>query len=110
MLRDLALFVFVITASVLDDSLPQDSLLDTAALIVVALYIGFGAFQTTRKMSAYRSGWLDGRMALLSSMREAQHRGMSIEEWADAELARDLSIMGVVPQKPPPPDGSHDDI
>lgn len=106
-LRDFALFVAVLVATFVDDSLTGWR--DVAAMMFVAVYVGYGAFQTTRKMSAYRSGWLDGRRAIVSSLSEAQRRGLSADEWAALELARDFSVLGI-DLRPPPPDGSHDDL
>lgn len=37
----------------------------------------------------YNAGWLNGRAAMLSSMIEAQHRGMHPTEWLMAEAERD---------------------
>lgn len=111
MLRDLALFVIVIAATWIDDT--ATGWLDLVALLIVGVYVGWGAFQTTRKMLAYRSGWLDGRAALIHSLAEARRRGLDGETWVELELARDISVMGIElrsPPPPPPPDGSHDDI
>jgi hypothetical protein len=51
--------------------------------------------------ASFRAGWLEGRLALLQSMAEAQKRGMTSLEWLTAEAERD----GIpVTQQPVEPD------
>jgi hypothetical protein len=38
---------------------------------------------------AYRAGWLEGRIAMMLSMAEAQKRGMTSGEWLAGEAERD---------------------
>ena len=49
---------------------------------------------------AYRAGWLDGRIAMLASMGEAQRRGMSEAEWLVAEMERDGIPVRRLPAEP----------
>jgi hypothetical protein len=46
----------------------------------------------TRQM-AYGRGWRAGRRAMLDSMREAERRGLTTEEWWEAEIERDLRTL-----------------
>lgn len=63
-------------------------------LVVVPSYLaGIGAMGMVRRMQAYRNGWLDGRRAFVSSLREATDRGLTLEEWVFAEHARDVAVL-----------------
>lgn len=62
--------------------------------IIVGLQLGRTAILSTRRAATYRSGWLDGRMSFVATMKEAQDRGMSPAEWLAAEFSRDMAVLG----------------
>jgi hypothetical protein len=74
-------------------------------LFVLALIL---AMQPSFRRSAMRSGWLLGRSALLSSMREARARGWTEEQWQTAELERDIAVMRGAPIIVPDDPGGDD--
>lgn len=108
-LRDLLLCALAISAMSVSNSV-DGGLLDTAATLIVAVFVGQVSFGTLMRMLSYRAGWLDGRIAMISSLAEAQRRGIDAETWFELELARDLSIMGVESQRQQRSGGSHDDL
>lgn len=63
--------------------------------MVVAMMLGLSLLSGFRRATTYRSGWLDGRAAMVGAMGEAMHRGMTMEEWLESELARDYAVMGL---------------
>jgi hypothetical protein len=70
-----------------------DSALELVAVLFVSTMIGRATLITMRRMQAYRNGWLDGRKGLLDSMKEAERRGMSLEEWEQTEIERVAQVM-----------------
>jgi hypothetical protein len=64
------------------------------ARMTLGVFVGASLFAATRRALSYRSGWLDGRVAMMVSMQEAQLRGMSAEEWLEGEMQRDFVMMG----------------
>jgi len=66
-----------------------------ACSLLVGLQVGRLGLISARRAMSYRSGWLDGRVAFVSAMSEAQRRGMSPGDWLAAELARDYAVLGI---------------
>lgn len=63
--------------------------LDVPAYVYVCGFLGWTALNLNVKPAgAYRSGYLEGRRDLLMGMDEARRRGMSHQEWLDAERER----------------------
>jgi hypothetical protein len=74
--------------------------LDHAPLVLSAVtgpllgcYIGLSALKRTTRALAYRSGWLDGRTAMVSALSEAMRREWPIEDWLRGELERDMAVI-----------------
>lgn len=91
--RDVAITIVVLLSLFGEDMLPQPWALLCG--VVVAAAIGAWSLPTWRRASAYEDGYLRGRMQLFGSLREAGQRGMSLDEWLHAELARDAAIIGI---------------
>lgn len=91
MLRDLGGFALVVAAWLLTPLLTGWLLM--LAAIVVGIGLGRSVLLTTRRASAYRSGWLDGRHAMVRALGEAAQRGMTPVDWLDAELDRDIAVL-----------------
>lgn len=70
-----------------------DSVPELAAILFASALLGRGTLITMRRMQAYRNGWIDGRTSLLHSMKEAERRGMSLEEWEQTEIERVSQVM-----------------
>lgn len=66
---------------------------------LVGAFVGMGLFGGVRRALAYKTGWLDGRFAMMAAMDEAARRDMSGGDWLRGELARQYAVMGF-----PPPD------
>lgn len=95
LVRDLLLAALGLGALVGEDFLPSPW--DVVAGFVVALMLGFCLMAGFRRALTYKSGWLDGRSAMIHAMVEAMDRGMTLDEWLDGEMTRDFAIMGVSP-------------
>lgn len=67
------------------------------AATVVGCQLGRTGIMTLRRATAYRSGWLQGRSAMVVALAEAQRRGMSPMEWLEGELQRDWAVLGIDP-------------
>jgi hypothetical protein len=65
------------------------------AVAVLLVVLGNNGYAGGKRAMAYRQGWVDGRQAMINSMSEAFERGMSPEEWADAEQVRTLAVLGL---------------
>lgn len=61
------------------------------ALVVSGMWAGVGIMSAMARRQTYRTGWLEGRKAMVDSLREARLRGMDQDEWMQAELERDLA-------------------
>ena len=61
--------------------------------LVTVYYAGSGASAMLMRANAYRSGWMDGRVAMLGSMSEAIRRNMEIGAWVQAEIERDAAMI-----------------
>lgn len=103
----MAYFALALVCLVTYDMLPGP--LATLAWMVVAIFVGMGALALTRRMMAYRSGWINGRRQMISSLIEAERRGIDQSEWLEGEIARDFATLGIFPRSEGP-DGSHDDL
>lgn len=62
---------------------------------VVVVIVVTNGYAGRKRAVAYAEGWVDGRTELVASMGEATARGMSAEEWANAEQARTLAVFGL---------------
>lgn len=101
-LVDLVWFVVALAAMVLYG---MDSLVPTWATmllgLVVGWFVGRGVMARTFRSMTYRSGWLDGRMTMVSTLEESARRGISPDDWLASEYERDVAIM--FGQSDPPP-------
>jgi hypothetical protein len=70
-----------------------NSVLSLLAVLACSAMVGRSTLITLRRMQAYRNGWIEGRIGLLNSMREAERRGMSLEEWEQLEAERVARVM-----------------
>ena len=61
---------------------------------LMGIYIAVGCLSFWRAQVGYKDGWIEGRQALLRSARESNQRGMTAEQWADAEWERDMAVLG----------------
>ncbi len=72
--------------------------LDIVASAVLGYMIGTAAFSGFGRASAYRSGWLDGRMRFVQQMKSHQLRGNTAEDWLRTEADHDfVHVMGMAP-------------
>lgn len=97
--------------------LPWDGWQTAVGEMVLLVFASIGVGAGWRRRIAYRRGWYEGRRAIWDSMEEASRRGLSVTEWAHGEMERDLNnSLGLsyarhLPRrKPPPADGSHEDL
>jgi hypothetical protein len=91
---ELGAFVVVIVcwfAALWGDS----AIANSVATVVTGVALGMSAMPMTRRAHAYRAGWLRGRAQFVASLEEAHRRGFSLQQWLEAELARDLSVLGL---------------
>lgn len=54
-----------------------------------------GALTWSARALAYKHGWLTGRNEMVLALREASHRGISIEDWLESEMERQIFVMGI---------------
>lgn len=96
--RGVAVFVVTLVSMVIaTGGLPVPVVVDTVAHLWLGGAVGTSALFTYRLAGQYRNGWLDGRQAMLASMREAHARRLSGEEWLTGEFARDMVTLGMPP-------------
>jgi hypothetical protein len=62
---------------------------DWASAVTFGLWAMTAGCMMLIARSSYRSGWLEGRTAMLTTMAEARKRGMTSLEWLIAEAERD---------------------
>jgi hypothetical protein len=55
--------------------------------------IGMVPMRHLGRAMSYRSGWLDGRSAMVSSLSEALRRGLTLEDWVHGEAERDFKML-----------------
>jgi hypothetical protein len=91
---ELALFLVTVLA-IFGLSWLDPGWLTAACSVLVGLQVGRAGIVSMRRATGYRSGWLDGRVALVRSMNEARQRGMTPQEWLEAELVRDYAVLGI---------------
>lgn len=58
--------------------------------------VGIVALGGLRRATAYRSGWLEGREAMIAALSESLRRGMTPQEWLVSEYTRDMATMGLL--------------
>lgn len=54
----------------------------------------FGALAGLTAARSFRTGWVSGRGQMIAALKEARHRGLSLDEWVAAEVARDKATLG----------------
>ena len=62
------------------------------AVMVLGFAVGTIPMQNFARAAAYRSGWIDGRTVAFDAFREARQRDLSLNDWLEGEMERDLSI------------------
>lgn len=67
-----------------------------AASGLLGVMVARAAMARMRRATSYRSGWLKGRLVMVNALSESLRRGMSVEEWLQAEFERDAKILGLV--------------
>lgn len=97
LVRDLALFLTALVVVFFASELEPGTWQRTTANLYLGAYIGLTAFNGYKRASAYRSGWIEGRAAMMRSLDEAHRRGMSAAEWIESQYARDAAIFGLPP-------------
>lgn len=70
---------------------------ETVAMMIIGVFVGFSLLGGLKRAGAYRNGWLNGRASMVQALAEAHRRDMSLDDWLNGELARDLPIMGASP-------------
>jgi hypothetical protein len=96
--RDIALAVLALTSIIVANGAIDIEPLQGLATAIVGAFVGVGLFVGMQRATAYRRGWLAGRGQMIGSMSEAFHRGMSLDQWVQAELTRDFAVMGIEPK------------
>lgn len=70
----------------------------TIAFPVLGWMVGQAAFGGLARASAYRSGWLNGRMRFVSQMNSHKERGNTAEDWLYTEADFDfVHVCGMTP-------------
>ena len=90
----LALVLFASSGPIWAD---PGSRLDVALRLLLALLAGSAVVASLRVKMAYRSGWLEGRRAMVHALVEAQAREIPPEAWLMGELERDYAVLGLDP-------------
>lgn len=96
-IRDAAMFLAALVAVFFAPELEPGTWQRATANIYLGAYIGLTAMNGLRRASAYRSGWIEGRGAMMRSLDEAHRRGMTAAEWIESQYARDAAIFGLPP-------------
>lgn len=73
--------------------LPPGSPWFTVCSVSVGWLLGRAALRQFHRASAYRDGWLDGRLQMITSLKESCDRDMTPDEWLEGEFERDRSVM-----------------
>jgi hypothetical protein len=90
--------VVVFVVLFLANQLVSPALPKYALMLALSVMVGLVPLHCWQRAASYRSGWLDGRRAMVVAMGEASQRGMSLNDWLDAELERDMRILGIKPR------------
>lgn len=64
-------------------------------LTVATVLSLLGAVAGLSVASAFRMGWITGRGQMIAALREARKRGLTVDEWVAAEIARDKATLGL---------------
>lgn len=65
---------------------------------VLGLSVGTAAFSPLARASAYKSGWVDGRMRMARQLKAHAERGSTIEDWWETEYLHDaVHVLGLPP-------------
>jgi len=79
-------------------SQPWGFVIRIACLLAIGICAGIACTMPTHLRRGYAAGWYEGRQAMVTSMAEAINRGLSVQEWFEAEMERDmLNFMGDPP-------------
>lgn len=92
-LRGVAALVVAIALIVAINYFPSSSFYFTLCSVSIAWLLGNSALRHLRNAQAYRNGWLDGRMQMISALSESMNRGMSPDEWIEGEMERDREVL-----------------
>ncbi len=76
---------------------PADSPLRLPSGMLSGGMIAMAGMSVTRRMQAYKHGWLMGRSAMIGSLIEAGKRGLSMEDWLRSQAETDAVMMGLHP-------------
>lgn len=71
---------------------------DDALGLLLAALAGLAVTSILRVKMAYRTGWLEGRRAMVYALAEAQRRDLPPHEWLLSELERDYAVLGLDPE------------
>lgn len=63
------------------------------AWVVTVYFASIGASSNATAARRYLSGWLDGRSAMISALKEATDRGLDLHEWVRGEHERDTMVL-----------------
>lgn len=91
MIFALLTFVTGITAVVVVQG--NNPWLQIPASMWLAALVGWSALGRQKRARAYWTGWLAGRMQMVSSLGEARRREMDMVDWLEAELDRDFAVI-----------------
>ncbi len=96
--------VLTFTLVLLNDVVPEpwETLID----VLLAALAGSAIINGVRRMSAYRSGWLDGRHRMIRMGQEHADRGNRPQEWLETEVNYDAVVVLGMP--PIPAEGSRE--
>lgn len=70
----------------------------------MGLAVARASSATLGRARAYRSGWLEGRSAMVGALSEAMRRGLTPEEWLRSQLEADLALLGLPAHLSEPPE------
>ncbi len=71
------------------------------ANVLIGYAVGTAAMTPWSKASAYRSGWLDGRLRFLQQAEHHQAQGNAPRDWVETELLHDTVHVLGLPADPP---------
>lgn len=72
----------------------DNTLVHAVASATLGGIVGWQGLGRLRRARSYWSGWLNGRLMMVESLGEARRRDMDLQEWLNAEIARDLAVIG----------------
>lgn len=94
-----ALLLLGWTATVVISVCPP-GLLRTAGSATIGAYIALVGMGYSKRLRAYKAGWIEGRRAMIQAFIETSRRGMTINDWLAAQAEQDAALMGVtIPER-----------